>query len=289
MTWQRFRRLPWWVQAIAWLLVAPLPLVLLALARRGRSRAIWAAVTAVVAVFWVSAVAGAIADQDRTAEETAANPTTTTPAQPSSTTTTPPDPSTTATTAPAPPLPSTTAPPPSAGDPLAGLRIAPEGPRTGYDRDLFRHWVDADGDRCDTREEVLISESTSPAQVDPFGCKVVAGDWFSVYDGFSTEQPGDLDIDHVVALGEAWDSGAAGWDPARREAFANDLDHPEALIAVSASSNRSKSDEDPAEWRPPRREAWCQFARDWVTVKVAWDLTADQAEATALRDMLVTC
>jgi hypothetical protein len=116
--------------------------------------------------------------------------------------------------------------------------------------DLFAHWVDADGDRCDTREEVLIAESRTPAQVDPYGCKVVAGDWSSIYDGVSTDQPGDLDIDHVVALAEASDSGAAAWDAARRRAFANDLDEPAALIAVTASSNRSKSDEDPAEWQP---------------------------------------
>jgi hypothetical protein len=122
---------------------------------------------------------------------------------------------------------------------------------------------DSDGDRCDTREEVLITESRTPAQVDPYGCKVVAGDWFSIYDGVVTDQPGDLDIDHVVALAEAWDSGAASWDTNRRRAFANDLDEPAALIAVTASSNRSKRDEDPAEWRPPRREASCQAATRW--------------------------
>jgi hypothetical protein len=117
----------------------------------------------------------------------------------------------------------------------------------------------------------------------------LAGDWFSVYDGVTVEDPSELDIDHVVALGEAWDSGAAGWDAARREAFANDLDHPAALIAVTASSNRSKSDDDPAEWKPPRREAWCQFARDWTSTKIAWDLTADQAEVDGLRSMLTGC
>ena len=172
---------------------------------------------------------------------------------------------------------------------LDRLRVAPEASRAGYSRDLFRHWVDADGDRCDTREEVLIFESRTPAQVDPYGCKVLAGDWFSAYDGVTTDQPGDFDIDHVVALAEAWDSGAAGWDAARRQAFANDLDEPAALIAVTASSNRSKSDEDPAEWKPPRREAWCAFATDWTTVKVKWDLTADQAEVATLREMLKTC
>jgi hypothetical protein len=126
------------------------------------------------------------------------------------------------------------------------------------------------------------------AQVDSYGCKVVAGDWFSVYDGFKTEQPGDLDVDHVVALAEAWESGASGWTTVRRQAFANDLDEPRALIAVSASSNRSKADEDPAQWKPPRREAWCEFAIAWTTVKVKWGLSADEAEVSALRQIFST-
>lgn len=169
------------------------------------------------------------------------------------------------------------------------LRIAPEGPRTGYRPALFPHWVDGDGDGCDTREEVLVAESTVPAETDPAGCAVLTGRWLSVYDEVTTDRPRDLDIDHVVALGEAWDSGAAAWDTPRRRAFANDLDEGAALIAVTASSNRSKNDRDPAEWRPPRPEAWCGFAQAWVTVKVRWDLGADEAEAAALRDMLAAC
>jgi hypothetical protein len=169
------------------------------------------------------------------------------------------------------------------------LRVAPEGARTGYNRDLFTHWIDEDGDGCDTREEVLIAESRSQAQVDPYGCKVVAGDWFSSYDGLTFSDPSELDIDHVVALAEAWDSGASGWNATRRRAFANDLDRPEALAAVSASSNRSKSDLDPGQWKPTREAAWCQYARDWVTVKKAWDLSADQNEVDDLKVMLRTC
>jgi len=182
--------------------------------------------------------------------------------------------------------------PATSGDPtavLAGLRIAPEGPRTGYQRELFVHWIDADHDGCDTREEVLISESRSKAQVDPYGCKVVAGDWYSLYDGLTFTDPAELDIDHMVPLAEAWDSGAASWDAGRRQAYANDLDHPEALRAVSASSNRSKGDLDPGQWKPTRDAAWCEYANDWVTVKKAWDLTADQNEVDDLRVMLRTC
>ncbi|MCA1847037.1 MAG: lamin tail domain-containing protein, partial [Actinobacteria bacterium] len=120
-------------------------------------------------------------------------------------------------------------------------------------------------------------------------CKVVAGDWYSLYDGLTFTDPAELDIDHMVPLAEAWDSGAASWDADRRQAYANDLDHPQALRAVSASSNRSKGDLDPAQWKPTRDASWCEYANDWVTVKKAWDLTADQDEVDDLRVMLRTC
>jgi hypothetical protein len=116
----------------------------------------------------------------------------------------------------------------------------------------------------------------------------VAGDWFSPYDGVNVSSPGDLQIDHVVALAEAWDSGAAAWTLERRQAFANDLDEPAALIAVTSASNQAKPDHDPAEWRP-RTDDWCRFASAWVTVKTRWDLTADDREVADLREMLAGC
>jgi len=196
--------------------------------------------------------------------------------------------------APAPASTTTTGPRPASpdGDPtavLAGLRVAPEGPRTGYKRELFPLWIDADHDGCNTREEVLIAESRSRAQVDPYGCKVVAGDWYSLYDGLTFTDPAELDIDHMVPLAEAWDSGASSWDAPRRQAYANDLDHPQALRAVSAAANRSKGDLDPGQWKPTREAAWCEYANDWVTVKKAWNLSADQNEVDDLRVMLRTC
>jgi hypothetical protein len=83
--------------------------------------------------------------------------------------------------------------------------------------------------------------------------------------------------------------GASGWDAQRREAFANDLGYHGTLVAVSASSNRSKGDRDPAEWKPPDEGFWCGYANWWTTVKVNWSLTADQAEVDALRSMLDGC
>ncbi|HEY1119265.1 MAG TPA: DUF1524 domain-containing protein, partial [Acidimicrobiales bacterium] len=93
--------------------------------------------------------------------------------------------------------------------------------RTGYSRDLFRHWVDADGDGCDTRDEVLIAEAEEAPSIGA-SCSLSGGRWYSYYDGVSQTSASALDIDHLVPLAEAWDSGAGAWSSATREAYAND-------------------------------------------------------------------
>jgi len=165
---------------------------------------------------------------------------------------------------------------------LDSLTVAPEGPHDGYDRDRFRHWIDADRNGCDTRCEVLARQRIAELPGLP------DGGWLSIYDGYSTDDPSEFDVDHVVALSEAWDSGASAWDDARREAFANDLDSGQ-LLAVTAATNRSKSDRDPADWQPPNRSAWCRWGTAWVGVKAKWGLTADRAEVDALRNILRGC
>jgi hypothetical protein len=90
-------------------------------------------------------------------------------------------------------------------------------------------------------------------------------------------------------LAEAWDSGAHSWDAATLRAFANDLDEPRALIAVTASSNRSKSDRDPAEWLPSNASYRCAYVADWVVVKHRWRLAVDTAERAALQRVIGGC
>ena len=94
--------------------------------------------------------------------------------------------------------------------------------RTGYSRDLFPHWIDADGDGCSTRNEVLIAEADDPVTVGT-AAALSGGRWFSYYDRVSWTDPGRIDIDHLVPLAEAWDSGARTWTRRTRQAFANDL------------------------------------------------------------------
>lgn len=168
---------------------------------------------------------------------------------------------------------------------LESISIQNENGR-GYSRNLFKHWTDADADSCNTREEVLIAESRTQAQVDAFGCKVIEGDWFSPYEGKAFTSPSELDVDHMVPLKEAWDSGAWAWNSTRRQAFANDLSDPRPLIAVSASQNRSKSDKDPSNWIPPQSSYLCTYLSDWVAIKSRWNLSMDQSEAGRIRNLL---
>lgn len=170
-----------------------------------------------------------------------------------------------------------------AADVLAELRVAPE-QRSGYDREHFSHWSDLDGDGCDTRREVLIHDSRVQSTLDPDRtCWVVAGLWYSHYDGEWVEGPSSLDIDHLVPLAEAWDSGAHSWEPGRREEFANDEG---ALLAVTARSNRAKGASDPAGWMPSNEDFTCPYAAAWIAVKARWNLTMDHEESDFLQRLL---
>ena len=165
---------------------------------------------------------------------------------------------------------------------------AAEESRAGYQRTSFRHWVDADKDGCSTRNEVLLDEAfLAPEQTAP--CRLTGGEWYSAYDNLYISSPGGLDIDHLVPLAEAWDSGASQWTPAEREAYANDLGDERSLIAVSARSNRSKADQDPAQWLPTFEPYRCQYLTDWVATKMRWQLAVDTAERATLTNATVSC
>ncbi|MFH8439350.1 HNH endonuclease family protein [Streptomyces sp. NPDC018007] len=183
--------------------------------------------------------------------------------------------------------PAQAAEPLSLADAVQQLPLAAES-REGYQRTSFKHWVDADKDSCNTRMEVLIAESRVKPTIEG-ACKVTGGAWYSYYDGVTLTAPGGLDIDHMVPLAEAWDSGASAWTAARREAYANDLDADRSLVAVTARSNRSKSDQDPSTWLPPLADARCTYTADWVSTKLRWGLSVDEAEAGALAALAEGC
>ncbi|GAB3142976.1 HNH endonuclease family protein [Micromonospora sonneratiae] len=168
---------------------------------------------------------------------------------------------------------------------VASLPVADEN-RTGYDRGLFPHWIDADRDGCNTRNEVLISEATTAPTVGA-GCSLSGGRWYSYYDDAYWTLPADLDIDHMVPLAEAWDSGAGTWSSPRRKAYANDLGDRRSLVAVTDNVNQAKGDKDPAEWLPPNQV--CRYVREWTVVKKRWSLAVDPAEYDALMTLADGC
>ncbi|MFG3590474.1 HNH endonuclease family protein [Streptomyces sp. NPDC047990] len=172
-------------------------------------------------------------------------------------------------------------------DALRGLVVQDES-RAGYERSKFKHWTDADKNGCNTRAEVLLAEALTAPAVGP-NCVLTGGIWYSPYDNQYLDSAKKLDVDHLVPLAEAWDSGASAWTPAEREAYANDLDDPRALIAVSAASNRSKADKDPSTWMPPHAGYRCQYLTDWIADKTRYRLTIDPAEYTALTEGLAHC
>lgn len=169
---------------------------------------------------------------------------------------------------------------------INALTIAEE-QRDGYDRELFSDWVTTDG--CTTREWVLIEEDTTGAASASDCGGPIPGEWYSVYDDVTVTDPSDLDIDHVVPLAEAWDSGAHAWTPEQRADYATHLTDPDHLIAVTAGSNRAKADADPAEWMPDNEDAWCDYLVTWIEIKLTWDLTVDQAEYNAITNHATGC
>lgn len=182
---------------------------------------------------------------------------------------------------------------------LDGLTETPRAsPRDSYERDAFGSaWSDTDGNGCNQRDDVLLRDAVlGTVAVQPQGrCDhdVVAGTWIDPYTGRALvltdlkdpAQAQAVQIDHVVALSEAWVSGADGWSDERRREFANDL---AALLAVDGPTNASKGDTDPAGWRP-KKEFQCGYAVRWIGIKAAWDLAVDSSERRALEEMLGYC
>jgi hypothetical protein len=172
---------------------------------------------------------------------------------------------------------------------LAKLRVTPDGSMTGYSRAAFGPaWSDVDHNGCDTRNDILARDLT---QVVRNGrCVVVSGMLVDPYSGkrivFAKATAGAVQIDHVVALADAWRTGAATWTPAQRLAFAND---PANLLAADGAGNDVKSDRSADRWAPNSVTRRCRFARVVVAVKVKYGLTVTQAEHDALAGMLGRC
>jgi hypothetical protein len=173
---------------------------------------------------------------------------------------------------------------------IDSIKVADE-VRTGYVRTKFKHWVTisrAGQLGCDSRKSVIIDEALVKPAIGK-DCALAGGKWLSIYDNVEVTEAGKLDVDHMVPLAEAWDSGASAWTDLKRQQYANDMTDPRHLIAVTGSSNRSKSDQDPADWVPINKSYVCEYIANWVSIKVRWELSIDAKEKTALVANLKGC
>ncbi|WLQ65964.1 HNH endonuclease family protein [Streptomyces sp. NBC_01201] len=171
-----------------------------------------------------------------------------------------------------------------------GLTVKGRAPKTGYARDEFGSaWIDTDRNGCGTRDDIL-AEQLDDVSRDADGCKVVSGVLDpDPYTGtrISFERGrSKVDIDHLVALSDAWQKGAQKWSDAKRRAFAND---PLNLVAADSSTNRRKGDGDTATWLPPNKDYRCAYVAGQVSVKKKYGLWVTQAEQDAMKEVLTAC
>lgn len=172
-------------------------------------------------------------------------------------------------------------------DALASLKVEDEQGLSTYKRTDYKHWVSKNSTECDTRFAVLQAEE-STQNMKHAGCEIAEGRWNSIYDGLLITSASALDIDHMVPLFEAHRSGANKWDKATREAYANDLGYRNSLVAVSAKSNRTKGDKDPAKWMPDYSKR-CDYIASWISVKTRWSLSVDPQEKEAIAKIVDSC
>jgi hypothetical protein len=177
---------------------------------------------------------------------------------------------------------------------LATLAVKGRAPKTGYARGLFgQAWADVDRNGCDTRNDILRRDLASfVLKARTHGCLVLSGTLRDPYTGatvpFMRGQQTSIavQIDHVVALSDAWQKGAQKWSPAKRERFAND---PLNLLAVDGPSNSRKGDGDAATWLPPAKSYRCRYVARQVAVKAAYGVWVTAAEKAAITRVLASC
>lgn len=159
-----------------------------------------------------------------------------------------------------------------------------------YRRSLYRHWIDADGDCQDTRQEVLVRDASAEVEFRrPRDCVVTRGVWHDPYTGQSYREPRQLDIDHVVPLKNAHESGAWAWSKEKRQEYANFLADRRHLLAVKGSENRKKGEKGPDRYLPPDSSFHCDYVRIWDKIKRDWQLEMTEKEKEAVQHVLASC
>ena len=145
---------------------------------------------------------------------------------------------------------------------------------TRYNRDDWGDWIDEDKDGLNTRHEVLARESLIKPLIS--NNRVISGKWYDKFTGKYFTNARDLDIDHLVPLKNAYESGASNWSKEKKNEYYNYMKNENHLIAVSKGANRSKGDKSPVEWLPPNKEYQCEYVREWYKIKTDWGLTIEE-------------
>lgn len=173
---------------------------------------------------------------------------------------------------------------------LDELKVKGRAPKTGYDADLFKWRSDADRNGCDTRNDVLRRDLRNiTLKAGTNGCVVIKGTLKDKYKGETyafDRSPNNIDIDHIVARSNAWQTGASKFDEDTLKAFGND---PLNLLAVSSSLNRQKGDGDAATWLPPSKSYRCEYVSRQIAIKHKYDLWVVKAEKSAMERVLASC
>lgn len=179
-------------------------------------------------------------------------------------------------------------------DALAGLSVKGRSPKTGYERDLFGvGWQDPDHNSCTTRQDILRRDlRATTVFADSDGCAIASGVLADPYTGRTiafrsgATTSDDVQIDHIVALSDAWQKGAQQWSPSVRVSFAND---PLELLATDGPTNEAKGDSDAASWLPPDKSYRCTFVARQISIKARYALWVTAAEQAAMARVLHAC
>jgi len=176
---------------------------------------------------------------------------------------------------------------------LSRLPVRATGSMAGYSRARFgAAWADVDGNRCDTRDDILRRDLTAVRYRPGSACVVAGGTLRDPYTGRrivfvrGVATSGAVQIDHVVALGNAWRTGAAAWPASERLRYAND---PSVLLAVDGPANEAKGDDDASGWLPPNLSYDCRYVEQQITIKTKYKLWVTTGERNALRSTLARC
>ena len=150
-----------------------------------------------------------------------------------------------------------------------------------YLREDWTHWIDEDKNGLNTRHEVLLRQSITPAKIKDN--KVIEGLWFSAYTGEFFHDPTKLDVDHFVPLKNAHDTGGYNWSDEQKKDYANNLEIKNHLLAVSRSANRSKGARSPLEWIPSNTDYSCEYIKIWIKLKEIWKLELEDLSSISNR------